>query len=791
MNKCIGKTRLRRKKLKIKGIVQGVGFRPFVYRLAHAIGLTGFVRNTTDGVDIEIEGTAKKITRFIISLKKQKPHAARIDTVLKKNVPIRRAKTFVIKESKRARGFTQISPDIATCSDCLEEMNDAHDRRFKFPFINCTNCGPRYSIVIQTPYDRKRTTMKEFKMCPACAEEFSQVADRRFHAQPDCCEVCGPNFSLYSITGKNVVTDDPIIKTAQLIRGGEIVAIKGIGGFHIACDATNRKVVIQLRALKHRPTKPLAIMVRNKDIKKIAYVNSSEQELIQSPGAPIMLLRKKGRVVCEEVAPHNPYLGVMVPYAPIHHILLEQVPYLVMTSGNIQDEPLVTDDETVQTKLRHIVSYYLTHNRKIENRCDDSVGFVLPSKGFSIIRRSRGFVPVPVELPFSVKSTLAVGPYLKNTFTLANKRDAYMSPHIGDLDNLETLHFFNEMIERYQKWFKIEPELIVHDLHPDYLSTKIAHKMSGKRVGVQHHVAHIASCLGENNVFDDAIGVAFDGTGFGLDRKIWGSEFFVGNMRNMKRVAHLEYLPLPGGEVSIKRPYRIAVAYLYKLFGKNAVEQFTEIITKGIIPHQSLRVPTSVLGQSNLNFFHVPSEEVDVIMKVVEIDRNLVYTSSMGRLFDCVAAMLGLVKEITYEAEAAINLEYLAAKNVRGFYQYSIEETDQIIIGVKDIFAAVLRDIKKGIALSVISAKFHNTIARFSLDVAQKLSRIYGMKNVCFSGGVFQNRYLLNLMIDTFQDAGFNVLVHRYLPTNDGCISYGQVIMGNAIASSVGHIRGS
>jgi hydrogenase maturation protein HypF len=785
MNKFIGKIGLRRKRLKIKGIVQGVGFRPFVYRLAHDLRLTGFVRNTTDGVDVEIEGVEKKITRFITYLKKQKPKAARIDSILEKILPVSRTTTFVIKESKFAQGFTQISPDIATCTDCIREMSDARDRRFKFPFINCTNCGPRYSIVMQTPYDRKRTTMKDFEMCPACAEEFSRVTDRRFHAQPDCCEVCGPQFSLYSITGKKIVMGDPIVKTAQLIRKGEIVAIKGIGGFHIACDATNCSAITQLRKLKHRPTKPFALMVRNKDIKKIAYVNSGEWKLLQSPAAPIMLIRKKRSTICEEVAPHNPYFGIMIPYAPVHHILLEEVPYMVMTSGNIQDEPLVINDEAVQVKLRHIVSHYLTHNRKIENRCDDSVGFVLPGKGFSIIRRSRGYVPVPIELPFSVKPTLAVGPYLKNTFTLAHRKDAYISPHIGDLDNLETLHFFNEMVERYQKWFKIEPELIIHDLHPDYLSTKVAHMITGEKLGVQHHVAHIASCLGENNVFENAIGIAFDGTGFGLDKKIWGSEFFVGNMKGMKRVAHLEYLPLPGGEVSIKRPYRIVIAYLYKLFGKNAVERFTEIIKKRIIPHRSLLVPTSVLRQGNLSFFHVPSEEVDVIMKLVEIDRNIVYTSSMGRLFDCVAAMLGLVQEITYEAEAAINLEYLTAKNVRGMYHYGITETDQIIIEVKDILAAVIKDIQKGVSPRIISAKFHNTIAHFSLEVAQRLSRIYGMKNICFSGGVFQNRYLLNLMIDTFQNAGYRVYVHRQLPTNDGCISYGQVIMGNAIASSV------
>lgn len=759
----------RRKRIKVKGIVQGVGFRPFVYRLAKDLGLKGFVRNTTAGVDIEIEGRANSITQFIKRLQEEKPKAARFDKLLTKDLEPNGYKQFVIKKSKISSGFTQISPDIATCGDCLNELYDSRDRRYRFPFINCTNCGPRYSIIIETPYDRKRTSMKVFKMCPDCKKEFSEVADRRFHAQPDCCAICGPVFFLYSIKNREVKSADPILKTVDLLKKGKIVVIKGIGGFHIACDATNSKTVKKLRRLKNRPTKPFAIMVRNEDLEKIVRLTDKEKEIIDSPAAPIMLLKKKGRVICEEVAPNNPYLGVMTPYAPVHHLLFEKIPYLVMTSGNIQDEPIVTSEVDVIEKLRHIVTFYLTHNRAIENRCDDSVGFYLPSKGFSIIRRSRGYVPVPIDLPFSVKPTLAVGPYLKNTFTLANKQDAYVSPHIGDLDNLETLEFFNEMVDKYKRWFRIEPELIVHDLHPDYLSTKIAFELvkrstfNVKRIGVQHHIAHIVSCLGENMVFDNAIGVAFDGTGFGLDGKIWGGEFFIGDLSVQKRVGHLDYLPLPGGETSIKKPYRTAIAYLYKFFG--------------IIPFSS---PFKKGGYRGIFPFVVRPEEIKTIVNMVKQDHNVVYTSSMGRLFDCVAAMLGLIKEITYEAEGAINLEYIAEKGVQQKYSYKIKGADPVIVELNEILAGVVMDLQKGTRPEIISAKFHNTIVHFSLDVTRKLSKMYNMHKVCFSGGVFQNRYLLNLMIDKFEDAGFEVYVHRRLPTNDGCISYGQTILGNA-----------
>ncbi|MEO0094871.1 MAG: carbamoyltransferase HypF [candidate division WOR-3 bacterium] len=767
--------------VQVKGIVQGVGFRPFVYRLANRLNLTGFVRNTSYGVEIEIEGNTKRIKEFLKRLSLEKPVASIIELITVRQIPARREKTFVIKQSKRAEGFTQLSPDIATCKDCLKEFFNPEDRRYKFPFINCTNCGPRYSIIYNTPYDRAQTSMREFRMCPECEKEFEDINDRRFHAQPDCCFVCGPEFSLCSIAGKRIKTKDPISEAINLLKKGEIIAIKGIGGFHIACDATNCSAVNKLRHLKNRPTKPFAIMANEKDIEKIVKITSPEKKIIKSPVAPIMLLEKKKSMICEEVAPKNPYLGVMLPYAPVHYLLLEKIPFLVMTSANIADEPLAKNEIEIKNKLRKIVSFYLTHNRKIINRCDDSIGFYLKDRGFSIIRRSRGYVPVPIELPFSVKPTLATGPYLKNTFTLADKKSAYVSPHIGDLDNSETLNFFHEMVGNYKRWFKIEPELVVHDLHPDYLSTKIAAEIAKKKglkiIGIQHHIAHIVSCLGENKISELAIGIAFDGTGYGFDGNIWGSEFFIGDLNSLKRAAHLEYLPLPGGEESIRKPYRIAIAYLYKIFGKDLF-------------HFSGRQI-----YNNIETLHLKSShhENDVIIKMINQNYNLAYTSSMGRLFDCVSAMLDITQEITYEAEAAINLEYVAKKGLREYYPYEISHRDrkarewweneiELVLGVRPILEGILNDIKKGICKDIISAKFHNTVVQFSLDIVRKLRRIYGVNRVILSGGVFQNRYLLNLMIRRLEDNDFKVFTHHKLPTNDGCISYGQVICGNLIS---------
>jgi hydrogenase maturation protein HypF len=699
-------------------------------------------------VEIEIDGTRANTARFLALIRTEAPPAARIDEVKICESRKRHREEFSIRESKASEGFTQISPDIATCADCLEEMEDPADRRYRFPFINCTNCGPRYSIIANTPYDRYETSMNKFTMCRDCESEFHAVGDRRFHAQPDCCSICGPSYTLFSIAGKRINCDEPILETAELLKRGHITAVKGIGGFHIACDATSCIAVNRLRKLKRRPTKPLAIMATIDNLDQIVKVNRNERKLLVSPLAPIMLLRKRSNAICAGVAPKNPYLGVMLPYTPVHYLLLKEVPYLVMTSANIQDEPVAKDAQDITRKMHAMVSFYLNHNRKIENRCDDSIGYYLPGKGFSIIRRSRGYAPIPVDLPIKVKPTLAVGPYLKNTFALANGREAYISPHIGDLDNHETMVFFREMLDKYERWFHINPRLIVHDLHPDYLSTKIAKALPGKKLGVQHHIAHFVSCLSENRVFDEAIGIIFDGTGFGSDGRIWGGECFMGNLHFQQRVAHLEYLPLPGGESSIRKPYRIAIAYTYKLLD--------------IDPHLA------------------SSSETQVIHKMVDNNQDLVYTSSMGRLFDCVSAMLGVTTEITYEAEAAINLEYVAASGLRAQYPYQITGSAPMVIGVNDTLAAIAKDLQHGVSNSSISAKFHNTVSSFSYDVACRLRKDRGLTRVCLSGGVFQNRRLLTQMIKRFESGGFQVYTHHQLPNNDGCISYGQVVAGNA-----------
>ncbi|MDH4211723.1 MAG: carbamoyltransferase HypF [candidate division WOR-3 bacterium] len=737
-----------RKKISIRGIVQGVGFRPYVYRLATELGLCGFVRNTTDGVDMEIEGGEENLRRFAEILPNDKPPAARIDSMTSTDLKTTGYDNFSIIESKVTSGFTQISPDIATCVECLNEMRDPQNRRHAFPFINCTNCGPRYSIIINTPYDRGRTSMHGFKMCTECSTEFKQITDRRFHAQPDCCQACGPHYKLFSVSARQIITDDPISATVELLKKGKIVAVKGIGGFHIACDAQICNSVRRLRQRKHRPTKPFALMIRPSLVHDVVHITDEEQEMLNSPAAPILLLKKKESSICDEVAPKNPYLGIMFPYAPIHHMIVEQIPYLIMTSANIQDEPIVRDANEVRHKLKSLVSFYADHDRNIENRCDDSVGYFLADRGFSIIRRSRGYIPVPIELPNPVKPTLAVGPYLKNTFALASGREAYLSPHIGDLDNLETLQFFNEMLAKYERWFRINPELIVHDLHPDYLSTKIAQRLPGIKRSVQHHVAHFVSCLGENRVAEKCIGIAFDGTGYGLDGKIWGCEFFIGDIQSQQRAAHLQYLPLPGGESSIKKPYRIAVAYAYSLLNEEL----------------------QITGDAEMKIIH----------RMIDEDSNVVYTSSMGRLFDCVSAVLGITKEITYEAEAAINLEYMASHTTKDYYPFTIKDGTPMVIVVKKTLRAILRDMKQRIPQALISTKFHNTIAEFSFDVADKIRKIHGLKSVCLSGGVFQNRFLLNLMINRMEKGGFRVYTHRQLPNNDGCISYGQVISANA-----------
>lgn len=742
-----------RYRIAVRGIVQGIGFRPFVHRLASAIGLAGSVRNTSSGVEIDIEGERGRLQSFLRRLERERPPAARIEAIVCREVPASGAKGFVIRPSAIKRGFTQLAPDLALCPDCLREFRCESDRRYRYVFINCTNCGPRYSIIHDTPYDRDRTSMRRFKMCAACAAEFASVTDRRFHAQPNCCPACGPSLRLTTISGRRV-PGDPVAQTIALLRNGALVAIKGIGGFHIAADATNNEAVRRLRLLKQRPTKPLAVMTAGDRVRDIARVSADELAAMRSPAAPIVLLRKRPSRLSPAVAPGNPYVGVMLPYAPLHYLLLDKIPYLVMTSANRHDEPLVAHDSEVK-RLASIVSFVLGHDRPIANRCDDSVGCYEPRTGFAILRRSRGYAPVPVTLPIRVRPTLALGPYLKNTFTLARGTAAYVSPHIGDLDNERTLDLFQELLEKYQRWFKIKPERIVHDLHPDYLTTHLARAMKGEKIAVQHHAAHFAACLAENAYPGPALGMIFDGTGYGTDGAIWGCEFLVGDIRRHRRVAHLEYLALPGGEASIRNPYRIALAYLRQL----APERATPRVLRRLFPRH----------------YH-EQEQIDALLAS---SQDRVVTSSLGRMFDCVSALLGVTETITYEGEAAINLEHHAACATSTGYRYAITESEPgaCVIRMGPTLHGILDDLERGVSTRTIAARFHETVTRFALDIADRTRRLTDVTTIALSGGVFQNRRLQSRLVQRLHRAGFRVLLHRQLPANDGCISYGQVVL--------------
>jgi len=653
------------------------------------------------------------------------------------------------------RGSTLISPDLATCSECREDITKPGNRRKGYPFTNCTNCGPRYSIIKITPYDRIHTTMRSFKMCRDCALEYQDVLDRRFHAQPNACPECGPKVALYRINRQPVAAESPIDKTAGLLLQGKIVAIKGLGGFHIACDATNESAVTRLRRRKGRPHKPLALMCRLADVPRVARLTKPEALYLASAQAPILLLQKrKTRILAPSIAPGNPYLGIMLPYTPVHHLLFKQLKFLVMTSGNRQDEPVTIDDAECFASLHGIVDYVLTNDRPIENRNDDSIVTYSPLTAFSILRRSRGYAPDPIDLPMKLAPTLGCGGELKSTFCMARSKTAYLSPHIGDLENFDTLHAYQQTLEKYRRWFELEPEVVAHDLHPDYMTTRFAKSTRiAKKVAVQHHFAHIASCLAENLVEDRVIGLAFDGTGYGTDGKIWGCEFLVGDLTGFDRVAHLAYLPLPGGEASIRHPYRIGLAYL--------------LYTRKQLP--------------NLPFVKgTRTSERRAIEQMLETDFNLAFTSSLGRLFDAIAAILGVTREITFEAQAAMQLEYLATDRTVMSYPAEIRHEDGgFVIDPAEIIWGVATDIKRGLRTETIASKFHNSIITFSIDTCKKLRQEYNIRKVALSGGAFQNRLLLEGLVRELKKNGFAPIFHQKVPYNDGGIALGQVILAD------------
>jgi hydrogenase maturation protein HypF len=776
----------------IKGVVQGVGFRPFVYGLATSLDLKGWVSNTSSGVIVELEGNPPALQRFLKDLVRKAPPLARIEEVASRPTPANGYRRFEIRESRSESGFVLISPDIATCSECHRELFDPHDRRYRYPFTNCTNCGPRFTIIEDIPYDRPLTTMAAFKMCPACQAEYDDPANRRFHAQPNACPVCGPRIWLVpaSSTAAEALTPphgDPqnsrvIEESAGFLRSGAILAIKGLGGFHLACDATNPQAVMKLRERKRRSEKPLAVMMPTLDeIRKHCIVTSEEKDLLLSPSCPIVLLEwKPESTVVRQVAPGNRYLGVMLPYTPLHHLLLHDVGRpLVMTSGNLSEEPIAQSNEEAWRRLGHLADGFLFHNREIYARYDDSVWVFQPQGGQGVgsppeaqpIRRSRGYAPHPVKLPFECAPILACGAELKNTFCLARDRYAFLSQHVGDMENLETLEHFEASIRVYEKLFRLKPEALIHDLHPNYLSTRYAMERASQEQlplrGVQHHHAHAASCMIDHGITEPVMAVIMDGTGFGLDGMIWGGEWFVADLKGFHRVGWLEPLPLPGGDAAIRNPGRTGLAYLYHLLGE--------------IP------PLPFLSK-------LDESEKRIIPVQVNRNVNVTWTTSTGRLFDAIAALSGGLARITYEAQAAIEME-MVCHEARESYSYELKPRDQHLtwgrvdglpaitsaceIGLKSLFESIIEDVRSGTSLSQIGSRFHRTIAKMIGEVCHLISEKTAMRAVALSGGCFQNRLLLRMALEELQKHGLHALVHHQVPTNDGGLSLGQAAIGN------------
>ena len=767
----------RLKKISVHGVVQGVGFRPFVYRLAHDHGLTGWVLNHSAGVEIEVEGPPAALDAFVHDLTAHAPPLAHIVAVQVVDAPPNGYARFEIRHSVAKEGRYQlISPDIATCSDCLCELLDPSDRRYRYPFTNCTSCGPRFTIIRDIPYDRPLTTMSAFAMCPACQREYDDPLDRRFHAQPNACPVCGPHIWLEAAGGQGVrlaERDQALRLAGHMLLSGSVLALKGLGGFHLACDATNAAAVQTLRARKGRPDKPLAVMMATlDDIRRHCCVSEEEEQQLTGQHCPIVLLRwRDDSTVVRQVASHNLYLGVMLPYTPLHHILLRDVARpLVMTSGNLSEEPIAQDNNEARRRLGPLADAFLMHDRDIYARYDDSVVFQASSSNLQFIRRSRGYAPFPVQLPFRVGQLLAVGAELKNTFCLARDEFAFLSQHIGDMENLETLDHFEATIALYCHLFRVEPDLIAHDLHPDYFSTKYAQSLSPRRlVPVQHHQAHIAACLADNGWLPagdpgarggSVIGVAWDGTGYGLDRHIWGGEFFVGGYHGLRRVAHLEYLPMPGADAAILNPWRLALAYLYTLTGQ--------------LP--------ALPGVSD--------QEVRVVRQQLDHHLNTPLTSAAGRLFDAVAALVGVRQRVTYEAQAAIELEMLSTRwgadqpprSEPPAYPFTIEPTDGVaLVRLQGLLRAIRSDLATGVSPAEIGWRFHHTMAGLIVSVCQRIAAESGLDTVALSGGCFQNRLLLSLAVPRLEAAGFRVLVHRQVPCNDGGISLGQALLAHFV----------
>jgi hydrogenase maturation protein HypF len=749
------------RRLEVNGIVQGVGFRPFVYNLAHHFGLKGEVANTSAGVSILIEGPMDRIQSFETDLTAKCPPLAHIVEISSQSEPVKQYPDFnIVKSRGRVTMSTLISPDVSICDDCLGELFDPKDRRYLYPFINCTNCGPRYTIIDDIPYDRPKTSMRDFKMCRACQSEYDDPTDRRFHAQPNACFECGPSVRLFDCRKKPMDAGDAVKQAADLLYQGSIIALKGLGGFHLAADAENKAAVIRLRNRKMREEKPLAIMSADLTaIRKYAHVEPAEEKLLASIQRPIVLLKKKTpNSIAEAVAPRNRYWGVMLPYTPLHYLLLNHgFTAIVMTSGNLSEEPIAIDNDDAFERLGNIADYFLIHNRDIYLRSDDSI--VRHTAGhLRHIRRSRGFVPIPVLLNDPVPSILGCGAELKNTICITKGDKAFISQHIGDLENKATLDFFELTIAHLQRILQVTPEIIACDLHPDYLSTVYAKEQHGlRKVEVQHHHAHVVSCMAEHKLDGAVIGLSLDGAGYGTDGTIWGGEVLVAEAEQFRRMAHLASVPLPGSSAAIKEPWRMALSYLQDAFGENFRDLDLPVLTR------------------------IDPPKLKIIVEMMSKGVNSPLTSSLGRLFDGVAAIIGIRQRVNFEGQAAMELEMLAAADdADSIYDVECISEDTIKILPASIIRGVVRDVQNGLSVAEISAKFHKTVVALFAEVCTRVRNESELNRVVLSGGCFQNAILLTGLIEKLESLNFQVFAHRQVPTNDGGISLGQAVAAAA-----------
>jgi hydrogenase maturation protein HypF len=748
-------------RIHVTGVVQGVGFRPFVYALAKRLELFGWVRNTSAGVDLEVDGELEAIKSFERALHEEAPPLAKIDCIeIEVIQPIGFSEFLIIHSQPLEGAFQPISPDVSICEDCRREMDDPEDRRYRYPFINCTNCGPRFTIIEDIPYDRPKTTMASFELCSHCSDEYHDPLDRRFHAQPVACSDCGPKVWLEMDGDVIAEAEDAIQEARRLLKKGKVIAIKGLGGFHLACDATSVEAVAELRRRKHRVDKAFAVMmVELETIEKHCFLDNRERELIGSHERPIVIVKRNpNSSIAREVAPGQDTLGVMLPYSPLHYLLLEVEQgfpeSLVMTSGNFSEEPIATSNEDARGRLAPLADAFLLHDRGIRIRCDDSVVRAFEQSVYPL-RRSRGYAPYPVHLHREAIPLIGVGGELKNTFCLTRGRYAFLSQHIGDMENYETLASFEDGVEHLENLFRIKPEAVIYDLHPNYMSTRYALERAEREglpaVGVQHHHAHIAACMAENGLDgkDPVIGVSFDGTGYGDDGAIWGGEVLVCDYSGYERKYHLSYIPLPGGDKAVREPWRVALAWLDRM---------------GIEP---ATIPSFLQART--------PEEIKVVLQQIEKGINTPLTSSMGRLFDVAATLCGIRYTVNYEAQAAIEFEALVDPAVTEAYSFGIEEH---VIDPVPALRGLIQDVQKRVPVGKIAACFHNGLIKVILDVCRDIRSKTGIRDVALSGGVWQNMVMLKQAVDDLQTEGFSVFLHREVPANDGGIALGQAVVG-------------